>query len=417
MAGALPDTVKHLVVPLDVSATSFCHYENVARSTSAAEPIAADVLERVVKFAEEHEVSVQFLFGDVRPPDEHESLISRIPHVKIVPLKLQEAYEGSVLVVNPDEMGSTDGLALDDTRNIVLRLAREQIGDLARLTSALLGRFKRLNVCLLDIGKYDDRDIARYAQQLESVAGALEDEYRAGRSPEVSVVTDRLLLNSMHNCGAGIENLTVGLDGRIYLCPGFYYDSDVADACVGDLEGGVEIRNAQLLQLDRAPICSMCDAYHCKRCVYLNKVTTLEINTPSRQQCVLAHAERKVSRTLLERLRGIPTFRDLPAIPELEHDDPFVLAVNKPGKLNVAIGAPEGKKTPPAGPPARMSANSPEGTGASEGGAPAAGAKSGRALGDHVTAPDGQKSLEDLSVKELLLRIHRTQLEILRQLK
>jgi CXXX repeat peptide maturase len=389
MAGALPATVKHLIVPLDVSATSLCHYENLARSTSAIEPIAADVLERVVKFAEECEVSVQFLYGNVRPSDGHASLISRIPHVKIVPLKLQEAYGDSVLVVNPDEIGSIDGLALDNSRNVVLRLAREQIGDLSRLVSALFGRFKRLNVCLLDIGRYDDGDIARYARQLESVAGALEDEYRAGRSPEISVVTDRLLLSSMHNCGAGIENLTVGLDGRIYLCPGFYYDSDVADACVGDLEDGVEIKNAHLLRLDRAPICSMCDAYHCRRCVYLNKVTTLEINTPSRQQCVLAHAERNISRKLLERLRDIPTFRDLPAIPELEHDDPFVLAVKKPGKLNAAIGAPEGEKTPPVGPPARMSANS----------------------------PDSRKSLEELSVKELLLRIHRTQLEILRQLK
>ena len=53
--------------------------------------------------------------------------------------------------------------------------------------------------------------------------------------------------------------------------------------------------------------------------MWLNKETTLEVNTPSRQQCVCAHLERNASRDLIE-----PLFiQDMVSIPEIEYLDPF----------------------------------------------------------------------------------------------
>jgi CXXX repeat peptide maturase len=87
-----------------------------------------------------------------------------------------------------------------------------------------------------------------------------------------------------------------------------------------------ESRNPHLLQLRHAPICSRCDAYQCRRCVYLSQLMTGELNTPSRQQCVAAHLERNASRRLLRRLRPFLRNSDeMPEIPEIDYLDPLEL--------------------------------------------------------------------------------------------
>ena len=103
-----------------------------------------------------------------------------------------------------------------------------------------------------------------------------------------------------------IENILNATNGKFYVCPAFYYE-DEADS-IGDLEHGLDIKNKQLYKLDYAPICRHCDAYQCKRCIWLNRKTTLEVNTPSHEQCVVAHLERNARRELLQNIRKHGTF-------------------------------------------------------------------------------------------------------------
>ena len=63
----------------------------------------------------------------------------------------------------------------------------------------------------------------------------------------------------------------------------------------GDISHIPEIPDAELLRLDHAPLCRRCDAYACRRCVWLNRKLTRELNVPSHRQCVLAHIERNAS--------------------------------------------------------------------------------------------------------------------------
>ena len=74
----------------------------------------------------------------------------------------------------------------------------------------------------------------------------------------------------------------------------------------------------QLLELKYSPICRICDAYQCKRCVFLNKKLTSEINTPSSRQCRLSHIEREASRLFLQKLKetgaSITGFKDIPGM-------------------------------------------------------------------------------------------------------
>ena len=126
----------------------------------------------------------------------------------------------------------------------------------------------------------------------------------------------------MNNCGAGDTTITLAPNWRFYVCPAFYYEDE--EDCIGDLEHGLDIKNKQLYKLDYAPICRHCDAYQCKRCIWLNCKMTLEVNTPSREQCVLTHLERNASRELLLNIRKHGTFLpEQDEIKEIDYLDPF----------------------------------------------------------------------------------------------
>lgn len=159
-------------------------------------------------------------------------------------------------------------------------------------------------------------------------------KYPRWRNYFSNMLTDRLVLTEMHNCEAGIGNITVAPNGKFYLCPAFYYDEQMgisnrmnhstkdASRSVGDLDNGLQIPNKQLLELDHAPLCRKCDAYHCHRCIWLNDRLTMDANTPSHQQCVLAHLERNAGRELQQMLaaQGLHTGNE---IPEIDYLDPF----------------------------------------------------------------------------------------------
>ena len=95
-----------------------------------------------------------------------------------------------------------------------------------------------------------------------------------------------------------------------------------SERSVGDLENGIAIPNPQLLKLDHAPLCRICDAYHCNRCIWLNQKLTWDNNTPSHQQCVLAHLERNASRDLQLKLKEEGFLVDN-EIKQITYLDPF----------------------------------------------------------------------------------------------
>jgi CXXX repeat peptide maturase len=179
----------------------------------------------------------------------------------------------------------------------------------------------RLNIVITDVETFTEEDFEKYKQILHTLSEHIEKAYVAGKSPQFNILTDRMMLEKMNNCGAGISNITLAPNGKFYICPAFYYENE--EDCVGNLENGLDIKNPQLYKLDYAPICRHCDAYQCKRCIWLNRKTTLEVNTPSHEQCVVAHLERNASRELLENIRKHGSFMPQIEIKEIDYLDPF----------------------------------------------------------------------------------------------
>jgi CXXX repeat peptide maturase len=195
---------------------------------------------------------------------------------------------------------------------------------------------------LLDIPGYKEEEFELYKSELNKIKEILISEYKKGNSFELNFLSDRILLNKMNNCNAGIDHVTFAPNGKFYICPGFYYEDekDSIGTLAGDLNKSISIKNEQLFKLDHAPICSICDAFQCKRCVYLNKKVTLEVNTPSYQQCVLSHIERNFSRDILLTLKntlGFYDFNNMPDIPEIDYLDPLKVVIGESKRAGLPI--------------------------------------------------------------------------------
>jgi len=324
--------LKYLLVVLARDATSFCHYEAGGRRRGGADLIPLDRLEAAVLFALKNNLKVNFLYPGRRLGRAYDKLVESVDHVKIAPFAARSSHPGAILVVESSAVPGAADLAGLRGENFILRLRRADLPLLAAALKRLLPRAKRVNVVLADVAGCGEAEYAEYRRQLEKIMPEVLKLSARPDPPELNVLTDRPALGRMNNCEAGLAHLTVGPNGRLYLCPAFFY-ADPRQS-LGEIGGEIAIGNRRLLELKYAPICRICDAYQCRRCVFLNRALTLELNTPSAEQCRLAHVEREASRLYLGRLRESGAGEGLADIPEIAYQDPFDAAVEK--KMSIA---------------------------------------------------------------------------------
>lgn len=310
--------LKYLVIQLDDTATSFCHYDITETKQKL---ISLDDLRNGVLFAMKENLNIQFVYPDYALPAEYGEIIESIDHVKII----SSLCEDETLKKNSDVIVFSDWSGIDSYKwdkdiVYVLRTLKADLFDRYLFLKSILEKAGRINVIITDIDTFSEKDFDKYKQILSVLSDKIAESYLDGLSPQLNLLTDRMMLKAMNNCNAGDETITLAPDGKFYVCPAFYYEHSYS---IGDLTTGVDIKNPQLYKLAYAPICRHCDAFHCKRCVWMNRKTTLEVNTPSHEQCVVAHLERNESCRLLDNIRKAGEFMPEITIPEIDYSDPF----------------------------------------------------------------------------------------------
>lgn len=325
--------LQYLIILLDDTSTSFCHYYNnsITRRLISIEDLKAGIL-----YGMKENLMIQFVYPDYVLPIEYKEVINSIDHCSIV----SSLCEDYALKENADVIVMSDWIAIDtmsfnDNTSYVLRTNKDELFDRYLLLKQVLDKVSRLNIVITDIESFTDADFDKYKIVLSSLSTQIEKLYLEGKSPQLNLLTDRILLNRMNNCNAGWENITLAPNGKFYVCPAFYHaaiidgtEKSIIEICekgysIGDLKSGLDIKNPQLYRLDHAKLCRNCDAYQCRRCIWLNRNTTCEVNTPSHEQCVIAHLERNASKTLLENIRKNGAFLSEEEIKEITYLDPF----------------------------------------------------------------------------------------------
>ena len=315
--------LQYLIIHLDDTSVSYCHYENNKHEHNL---ISLDDLKAGILYAMKENLMIQMVYPDYQLPEEYEATIETIDHVKIKPFSL--STNANVVVI--DSWNELESLNADKEIAYVLRTDKASFFENYAKLLPVLDEFSRLNVVIKDIESFTDDDFAQYKTILGEIASKIKDCYEKDHAVQLNLLTDRMMLDKMNNCNAGWESITLAPDGRFYVCPAFYLADENEDFglgkakySVGDLATGLDIKNPQLYRLDHAPLCRKCDAYQCRRCVWLNRKTTYEINTPSHEQCVVAHIERNASRNLLASIRTLGAFLPGKDIKEIDYLDPF----------------------------------------------------------------------------------------------
>lgn len=305
--------LQYLIILLDDTSVSYCHYENpkTKRRLISLEDLKAGIL-----FGMKENLMIQFVYPDYDLPDEYKEVIETIDHINIKPIS--DGENADILVL--DDWKTVSSLMGDPDKIYILRTDKRRFFSDYKMILGRLMEFKRLNIVFTDIDSFTKEDFERYGAILEEFASSVSSIYKGERYPQVNILTDRILLDKMNNCNAGWENVTLAPDGRFYVCPAFYVGNSYSIGC---METGLDIKNPQLYKLAYAPICRTCDAYHCRRCIWLNKKTTLEVNTPSHEQCMIAHLERNASRMLLSGMKEIVPFLAGKEIKKISYLDPL----------------------------------------------------------------------------------------------
>ncbi len=314
--------LKYLIIPLAHNAISFCYYDEHNESDTL---ISSEILKNAINWAMKENLSLQFVYPHHALPSNLTTVVDSVENTKIVPNDINDAslrHKADIIVFN--DWTNLDDIEYRKGQCLVIRATFSQLlSNESKLIYALTNA-DRVNVVLTDIKNIDS---AQYKESLHRFIPVLINEYKCGHQVQFNLLTDRLMLEEMNNCNAGYESLTLAPDGKFYICPAFWHDDAIP---VGDLKNGFDLKNPQLYKLSHAPICRECDAWQCKRCVWLNKKMTREINTPSHQQCVISHIERNVSRILLDEFRKIDTdFLSEVTIPTINYLDPFDKLINK----------------------------------------------------------------------------------------
>ena len=353
--------LQYLVILLDDTSVAYCHADNPLKERNL---MSIETLKKGILFGMKQNLMIQYVFPDYGTrdcgtrdyelPKEYAEVIESIDNVKIYPAGckpvtgINDGGEADVAVANvaffvPKKEESTSTISetematmeMATMKNLVFRLTFSEMLKQKDEIAKLFASGVRINLCITDVEQFTDGQIETYKQLLEEWNGVLLGLYKQGLSPQFNLLTDRMMLKEMHNCEAGVSNITLAPNGKFYLCPAFYYDERMkvfnqlnhhqpsSDNSVGDLERGLDIPNPQLLRLDHAPLCRNCDAYQCRRCLWLNRKLTWDINTPSHQQCVMAHIERNASRSLLNDIRKVGEFMPEIDIKEINYLDPF----------------------------------------------------------------------------------------------
>ena len=303
---AVEHMLTYLIILLDDTSVSYCHYTigRVKRRLIGINDLRAGIL-----FAMKENLNI---YPDYELPDEYKMVIDSIDHIKIGPTSCREDLD--IIIV--------DNLNFDpnDKKSYLWRCTLNGFGLNKDNIANILHKVYRLNVVLTDIPNWKDKELEFYKENLDYLTDKILIHFQRGTPVQLNLITDRFMLGKMNNCNAGNTNVTLAPDGRFYICPAFY-----SNAHIGSLKDGLEIPNKQLFSIDHAPICLKCDAFQCKRCVWMNQMMTLDCNIPSYQQCVAAHLERNASRKLLSliKTKGIQLC-DVFDIEELDYLDPII---------------------------------------------------------------------------------------------
>ncbi len=268
--------VKHLILYMDNMDTPYCLHGDKSNDY-INQKMSQDMIENAIKFAEKNNLK---------------------------PLFYNHGYLTDVIDIAKSNMS----ISVVDLKNLYecnLSSIINLLIDKISIESIFLG-FKylldknvtRINFILSDIQFWSDEDLSLYSEQLINVASFIKENEL---SVKINVLHDVTVSERIYyGCDAGVNSYTLAPNGKIYICPAFYFEN--ADKySIGDLDNGFVFKYGECLYNNKFPGCSGCKNYNCRRCLYLNKMMTNEYSISPDIQCKVSNLEAEISKKFFEK--------------------------------------------------------------------------------------------------------------------
>lgn len=209
--------LKYLIVQLDDASVSFCHYKNDRTKPCL---IDLDVLRKALFWSMKENLIVQFLYPDYQLPTDYKNVIAGIDHVDIVSSTCEdENLLRTADVVVFDKWATIQDFPFSQNQAYVIRTSFADLFSNGAFLNTILPKVSRLNIVLTDIQSFNSEMEERYAQFLDNLNEKIYQEYKSNHGVQVNILTDRMMLDSMNNCNAGVESVTLAPNGKFYICP------------------------------------------------------------------------------------------------------------------------------------------------------------------------------------------------------
>jgi radical SAM peptide maturase (CXXX-repeat target family)/CXXX repeat peptide maturase len=315
---------KILNILLSADSPPICNYD-VRDTGKKNRMLPVDILEEYVAAAGKENYYINFIYPNHEVHGVYKPLIDSAGFQVTKAYKdeksISKLEDGEVFIFEVGQPVAPEFSCV----NVILHVVKEKLEFLKDYVSKLFSQgVLRINLIIDDMPQWEEYDLRMYKEVLSGISEIIVEFSRKNRQKSINVLTDRLMLDKMNNCNAGVEHITLGPDGKLYLCPAFYYINQPLHQKDLKISGEMDM----LLKIENAPICNHCDAYQCRRCFFFNIAHTGELNIPGEKQCIVSHIEREASRALQQQLisENLSPHPNRNLIVELDYRDPFEIS-------------------------------------------------------------------------------------------
>ena len=216
-------------------------------------------------------------------------------------------YKDIIYVFDED----TYDMEIENLECCILNLSWDKICDLSKIVKKIFENVYRVNLNLIGIPKL--AELNSYEIELEKIKEYIFELWMSNSIREFNKITDVLFMKKQETCKFGVANFSISPEGKFYICPHSYNNTDNQDTSIGELSCGIiRVKNQKLYKLEHAVLCNICPAKHCVRCSKRNKEETGEVNVPPSGKCRVSLMEYSQSVNLAEKIKEIyPDFEML----------------------------------------------------------------------------------------------------------
>ncbi len=169
---------------------------------------------------------------------------------------------------NPIEAGSC-----------ILPISRTGLDHLMETITKVGNHSKLINIKFMDISCWDPSDIEKYRMQLCSLGKTLREKLNIFAH-----------YNKRENtCNAGVTEFALAPNGKLYYCPGFYYECPSEAICSIDKIETLSSINTSLHNHSKSSKCIECSNMNCEQCTLQNLKITGFSNLPAKQYCEIVN--------------------------------------------------------------------------------------------------------------------------------